>query len=157
MYLLFFLFWVIFNGQLTFEIGMIGIFVAALLYVFICRFMGWSPKKDILMMKYTGIMFCYLFVLLWEIIKANMDTVKMIFTSRYEREPVLVTFHTTLKSPVLRVILANSITLTPGTITVSLEGDTFVVHALDKDFAEGIEDSVFVKWLQRAERIGEER
>lgn len=155
MYLLFFLFWVIFNGQLTLEIGIIGIFVAALLYTFICKFMGWSPKKDILMMKYTGFMLCYLFVLIWEIIKANMDTVKMIFTSRYEREPVLVTFHTTLKSPVLRVILANSITLTPGTITVSLEGDTFVVHALDKDFVEGIEDSVFVRWLQKAERIGQ--
>lgn len=155
MYLLFFLFWVIFNGQLTLEIGIIGIFVAALLYVFVCKFMGWSPKKDFLMMQYTGFMFCYLFVLIWEIIKANMDTVKMIFTSRYEREPVLVTFHTSLKSPVLRVILANSITLTPGTITVSLEGDTFVVHALDKDFVEGIEDSVFVRWLQRAERIGQ--
>ncbi len=155
MYLLFFLFWVIFNGQLTLEIGIIGIFVAALLYAFICKFMGWSPKKDLLMMQYTGFMFCYLFVLIWEIIKANMDTVKMIFTSRYEREPVLVTFHTALKSPVLRVILANSITLTPGTITVSLEGDTFVVHALDKDFVEGIEDSVFVRWLQRAERIGQ--
>ena len=35
----------------------------------------------------------------------------------------------------LRVLLANSITLTPGTITVSLEDDTYVVHALDKDFA----------------------
>ena len=155
MYLLFFLFWVIFNGQLTLEIGIIGIFVAALLYAFICKFMGWSPKKDLLLMQYMGSMFCYLFVLIWEIIKANMDTVKMIFTSRYEREPVLVTFHTALKSPVLRVILANSITLTPGTITVSLEGDTFVVHALDKDFVEGIEDSVFVRWLQRAERIGQ--
>ncbi|MBD5539801.1 MAG: Na+/H+ antiporter subunit E [Lachnospiraceae bacterium] len=155
MYLLFFLFWVIFNGQLTLEIGIIGIFVAALLYAFICKFMGWSPKKDLLLMQYTGFMFCYLFVLIWEIIKANMDTVKMIFTSRYEREPVLVTFHTALKSPVLRVILANSITLTPGTITVSLEGDTFVVHALDKDFVEGIEDSVFVRWLLKAERIGQ--
>ncbi len=155
MYLLFFLFWVIFNGQLTFEIGIIGIFVAALLYAFICKFMGWSPKKDIFMMQYTGFMLCYLFVLIREIIKANMDTVKMIFTSRYEREPVLVTFRSKLKSPVLRVILANSITLTPGTITVSLEGDTFMVHALDKDFVEGLEDSVFVKWLQRAERIGQ--
>ena len=106
-------------------------------------------------MQYTGFMLCYLFVLIREIIKANMDTVKMIFTSRYEREPVLVTFRSKLKSPVLRVILANSITLTPGTITVSLEGDTFMVHALDKDFVEGIEDSVFVKWLQRAERIGQ--
>lgn len=155
MYLLFFLFWVIFNGQLTLEIGIIGIFVAAFLYAFICKFMNWNPKKDITVMKYTGFMFCYLFILIREIIKANWDTVKMIFTSKYEREPVLVTFRTSIKSPALRVILANSITLTPGTITVSLEGDTYMVHALDKDFVEGIEDSVFVRWLQKAERIGQ--
>ena len=69
-------------------------------------------------------------------------------------EPVLVTFQTKIKSPFLRVLLANSITLTPGTITVSLEDDTYVVHALDKDFAEGIENSVFVRMLEKAERIG---
>ncbi len=154
MYILFFLCWIIFNGQLTVEIGIIGIFVAALLYAFICKFMGWSFSKDIHMMQYAIFMVGYLFVLIWEIIKANFDTMKMIFTSKYEREPVLVTFRTKIKSPVLRVLLANSITLTPGTITVSLEDDTYVVHALDKDFAEGIEDSVFVRMLEKAERIG---
>jgi len=154
MYILFFLCWVIFNGQLTLEIGIIGIFVAALLYAFICKFMGWSFKKDIHMMQYALFMVGYLFVLIREILKANMDTMKMIFTSKYEREPVLVTFRTNIKSPVLRVLLANSITLTPGTITVSLEGDQYVVHALDKDFTDGIEDSVFVRMLERAERIG---
>ena len=105
-------------------------------------------------MQYAIFMVGYLFVLIWEIIKANFDTMKMIFTSKYEREPVLVTFRTKIKSPVLRVLLANSITLTPGTITVSLEDDTYVVHALDKDFAEGIENSVFVRMLEKAERIG---
>ena len=45
--------------------------------------------------------------------------------------------------------MANSITLTPGTITVAIEGNEFVVHCLDKSFAEGIEDSVFVKLLQK--------
>ncbi|MBP3460625.1 MAG: Na+/H+ antiporter subunit E [Lachnospiraceae bacterium] len=154
MYILFFLCWVVFNGQLTLEIGIIGIFVAALLYAFICKFMGWSYKKNIRMMQYAIFMVGYLFVLIWEILKANLDTMKMIFTSKYEREPVLVTFHTNIKSPVLRVLLANSITLTPGTITVSLEGDKYVVHALDKDFVDGIEDSVFVRMLEKAERIG---
>ena len=154
MYILFFLCWIIFNGQLTVEIGIIGIFVAALLYAFICKFMGWSFRKDIYMMQYAIFMVGYLFVLIWESIKANFDTMKMIFTSKYEREPVLVTFRTKIKSPVLRVLLANSITLTPGTITVSLEDDTYVVHALDKDFAAGIEDSVFVRMLEKAERIG---
>lgn len=156
MYLLFFLFWVIFNGQFTLEIGIIGVFVAALIYAFICKFMGWSPKKDLQMMKYTLFAMEYFFVLIWEILKANAATFKMIFSVKYEMEPVLVTFKTTLKSPVARVLLANSITLTPGTITVSLEDDKYTVHALDKDFAQGIEDSVFVKLLEKAERIGKE-
>lgn len=154
MYIIFFLFWVVFNGQLTLEIGIIGLFVAALLYAFICKFMGWSFKKDIHIMKYALFMIGYVFVLIWEILKANKDTIRMIFTAKYEREPVLVTFRTNLKSPVLRVLLANSITLTPGTITVSLEDDKYTVHALDKDFADGIEDSVFVHLLEKAERMG---
>lgn len=153
MYILFFLFWVIFNGQLTPEIAIIGIFVAALIYGFICKFMDWSPKKDVNLAKCALFFVGYLFVLLWEIIKANAATIKMIFTAKYEREPVLVTFHTNLKSPVLKVLLANSITLTPGTITVSVDGDLFTVHALDKDFADGIEDSVFVRLLEKAERM----
>lgn len=154
MFLLFFLFWVIFNGQITLEIALIGVFVAALIYAFLCRFMGWSFQKDVHMMQYALFMIGYIFVLVWEILKANGATFKMIFTARYEMEPVLVTFKTDLKSPVLRVLLANSITLTPGTITVNLEENQYTVHALDRDFADGIEDSVFVKLLQKAERIG---
>ncbi len=154
MYILFFLIWIIFNGQFTLEIALIGVLVAVLLYIFICKFMDWSPKRDRIMMKYALFMTAYLFVLLWEILKANFATARMIFTAKYERQPVLVIFRTSLKSGWLKVLLANSITLTPGTITVSVEEDIFTVHALDKDFAEGIEDSIFVRMLEKAERIG---
>ena len=50
-------------------------------------------------------------------------------------------------------LLANSITLTPGTITVSVEDDRFCVHCLDKELAEGMEDSVFVKLLEEMEEV----
>jgi multicomponent Na+:H+ antiporter subunit E len=50
-------------------------------------------------------------------------------------------------------MLADSITLTPGTITVSLEGNEYVVHCLDKELAEGINTSVFVTLLKRLERM----
>ena len=62
--------------------------------------------------------------------------------------------HTDLKSETAKVMLANSITLTPGTITVSLEDDTLLVHCLDKTLSEGMEDSEFVKMLEKLE--GEE-
>lgn len=154
MYLIFFLLWVVFNGQLTIEIAILGLFVAALIYGFVCKFMGFSIQKDIHIMKMTLFLIGYVAVLLCEIVKANFATIKMVFTAKYERQPVLVTFKTKIKSPMFRVLLANSITLTPGTITVSLEEDTYTVHALDKDFTEGIEDSVFVKLLEKAERMG---
>ena len=156
MYFLFYVLWIIFNGQLTWEIAVIGLFVAGLIYAFICKFMDWSLKKDLRIIKFTIFMVGYLLVLLWEILKANMATIRLIFSEKYEREPVLVTFKTSLKSPVLRVLLANSITLTPGTITVSLQDDEYTVHALDKELADGIEDSVFVHLLEKAERLGRE-
>ena len=53
------------------------------------------------------------------------------------------------------MLLANSITLTPGTITVSVEGDHFFVHCLDRELAEGMEESVFVELLKQMEAVGE--
>jgi multicomponent Na+:H+ antiporter subunit E len=77
----------------------------------------------------------------------------MILTRKERMEPVLVHVHAKLKTETARVILANSITLTPGTITVSLTEDNLLVHCLDKSLAEGMEDSVFVRLLQKMEEI----
>ena len=49
------------------------------------------------------------------------------------------------------MVLANSITLTPGTLTVSLEGNDLLIHALDRDMARGVDESVFVRHLRRME------
>ena len=51
-----------------------------------------------------------------------------------------------------RIALANSITLTPGTITVSLENNEFLVHALNRNMAEGLQESLFERLLKRMER-----
>ena len=71
----------------------------------------------------------------------------------YDLEPVLVRFKTDLKTKEAKVVLANSITLTPGTITVMLEDDEFVVHCLDKELAEGMNHSIFVELLGKLERM----
>ena len=54
------------------------------------------------------------------------------------------------------MVLANSITLTPGTITVAMEEDELTVHALDVSLAAGMDDSVFVHMLRRMEAIDDE-
>lgn len=151
MYILFFLMWIIFNGKITWEIVGFGAVIAAVMYAFICKFMDYSIRRDILVMKKTIFILQYIAVLIWEIVKANWTVMKMILSVKKEKEPVLFRFKTGLKTRTARVVLANSITLTPGTITVSLEEDEYVVHCLDKSLAAGMEDSVFVRLLERME------
>ena len=63
-----------------------------------------------------------------------------------------MTFDVTLKTELGRALLANSITLTPGTITVSLSENHYVVHCLDKKFGEGLDSSIFVRLIADMER-----
>ena len=151
MLVLLFLAWMIFNGRITLEIVIFGIVIAAAVFAFMCKFMDYSIKKELRLYKKVPQFLKYVFLLVKEIIKANMAVIKMILTRREVTEPTLVKVHTDLKSETAKVMLANSITLTPGTITVSMEDDTLLVHCLDKSLSEGMEDSDFVKMLEKME------
>ena len=153
MLLLFFLVWVIFNGRLTLEIALFGIAVAGAVFAFVCRFMEYSLKKELRFYRLMPAFVQYLYYLIKEIVFSNITVSRMILTRKEEMEPVIVHVRTSLKSEIARVILANSITLTPGTITVSLTDDKLLVHCLDKSLSEGMEDSVFVRLLQKMEEI----
>ena len=153
MFLLFFLTWVIFNGRLTLEIALFGIAVAAAVFAFVCRFMDYSLKKELRLYKLLPAFVQYLYYLIREILLANLTVTRLILTRKEQMEPVIVHVHANLKSETARVILANSITLTPGTITVSLTDDLLLVHCLDKQLSEGMEESVFVRLLQKMEEI----
>ena len=76
----------------------------------------------------------------------------MILTQKEEIEPVLVTFQSDVETPTGRAFLANAITLTPGTITVSLEENEYTVHCLDESMAAGLDDTIFAKQLKEMER-----
>lgn len=153
MLLLFFLVWVIFNGRLTVEIALFGVAVAGAVFAFVCRFMAYSLKKELRFYRLMPAFAQYLYYLMKEIVFSNITVSRMILTRKEEMEPVIVHVRTGLKSETARVILANSITLTPGTITVSLSDDKLLVHCLDKSLSEGMEDSVFVRLLQKMEEI----
>ena len=153
MLLLFFWAWVVFNGRLTLEIALFGIAVSGAVFAFVCRFMDYSLKKELHFYKLVPAFVQYLYYLIKEIFFANISVSRMILTRKEEMEPVLVHVCTDLKTETARVILANSITLTPGTITVSLTEDKLLVHCLDKSLSEGMEDSVFVRLLRKMEEV----
>ncbi|MDE6220997.1 MAG: Na+/H+ antiporter subunit E [Lachnospiraceae bacterium] len=151
MYVIFFLLWIIFNGRITTEIVIFGLAVAAALYGFICKFMDFSPKRELLYLKKSGYLLQYLYHLIKEIIIANFATMRLICSAGRVVEPALIEFETHFRNDISRFLLANSITLTPGTITVAVDGDKFIVHCLDKTLADGIESSVFVRLLEKIE------
>lgn len=153
MLLLFFLAWVVFNGRLTLEIALFGIVVSCAVYAFICKFMDYSPQKELRFYKKIPLFFQYIWCLLREIVSANIAVCRMILTRRERIEPVIVHVHTDLKTQTGRMLLANSITLTPGTITVSMTDTELLVHCLDKSLSEGIEDSAFVHLLHKLEEV----
>ena len=151
MFIPFFLIWVIFNGQLTAEIAAFGVVIAGVMYWFLCRFLNYSPRYDLFLWRKAPLLAQYMLTLVWEILKANLSVFRLIYTAEYELEPAVVHVKTDLRTTFARVLLANSITLTPGTITVALSGSEYTVHCLDKELAEGISSSVFVKLLKKIE------
>ena len=151
MYLLLFFFWIILNGRLTVEIVVLGLIFAALVYAFVWKFMGltWEREKSFWKHFLWGAQ--YIAILLKEIAVANLVVLKIVLSPKKKVHPVIVSFDAPLKNHILQAILADSITLTPGTITVRLYEEKFEVHCLDESMAEGINDSIFVKMLRKWE------
>lgn len=151
MFILLLLIWFIFNGKITMELTILGILLCACIYFFICRFMDYSPKKDIRLMRRSVLFLYYIAALIVEIIKANIQVIHFVVADREIVEPVIVEHKTRLKTDLGRVLLANSITLTPGTITISLKDDKLLIHCLDKTMAEGMDDMIFERLLEKME------
>ena len=151
MYLLLFFFWIILNGRLTVEIVFLGVSFATLVYAFAWKFMGLTLEKEKIFWKHFVWGIQYLAVLLKEIVVANITVLKIVLSPKKKLHPVIVSFDAPLKKHILQVILADSITLTPGTITVRLYEEKFEVHCLDESMAKGLNDSIFVKMLKKWE------
>jgi len=77
--------------------------------------------------------------LVWEIAKSAWGVTKIILHPRLPISPTMTVVHASQKSTVGVATYANSITLTPGTITVGVNGNDLTVHALVKDGALDLE------------------
>ena len=151
MYLVFLLIWIIFNEKFNLEILLFGLVISAAVFAFVCKFTDYSLKKELHFYRKIPGMLCYVLVLVKEILVANLNVCHLILSEEEEIDPALVQFQGKMDTPAGRAFYANAITLTPGTITVSLEGDTYVVHCLDESMADGLADSGLEQMLHRIE------
>ena len=130
MIVLFFLLWLLLSGEVTLRVCVWGAVVSALLYCFCTKVLG------------------YLIV---EMLKAGLVVMKLVYTRGRNMKPLLVFYDSPVHTEGGRAVLANSITLTAGTITVETVDGRFCVHALDRSLAEGIEDCEFQRRLEKLE------
>ncbi|MCK5001847.1 MAG: Na+/H+ antiporter subunit E [Gammaproteobacteria bacterium] len=86
-----------------------------------------------------------------EIFLANLLVVKHIWLGNKSISPVFATITASQKTEMGKVIYANSITLTPGTVTVNIEGDQFLVHALLKESIKDLEAGEMDKRVTQVE------
>ncbi|MGB4592831.1 MAG: Na+/H+ antiporter subunit E [Coriobacteriia bacterium] len=91
----------------------------------------------------------YVVYLIKEIVLAAVGVAGKVLDPRMPIDPVVITHRTRFSRQVSRVALANSITLTPGTLTVDLDGDMYVVHCLNEEFSESISNGEFEGRIKR--------
>ncbi len=146
--------WMILNNSLRMEIWLSGGIVSLFLAVLLCRTCAvfqdirLTPKAFL----YTGI---YLFVFIIELVKANFDIAMRVISPSLPINPGIIRAKTSLKSKMARLILTNSITLTPGTLTVDIIGDTLYIHCvhIDGDDQEAFAQSIIRKFEKYLEVI----
>jgi multicomponent Na+:H+ antiporter subunit E len=91
----------------------------------------------------------YLPWLLWQMILSSLFVARLILRDRDQVDPQVLVFRSDQPSVVHHVILANSITLTPGTLTVDLQGDRYLVHALSGQTAMELLEGTMARKVAR--------
>ena len=132
------IFWVVMSGMFDPFHFSLGIF-CCLLVTFLSSDLLFPEQGKPWLRELFG-MIAYLPYLLWQIILANLQVTYIVLHPRMleKIDPHLFRFETTLKRPISKVAMAQSITLTPGTITVNIHENQIAVYALTREAAAGL-------------------
>lgn len=145
-------FWLLLSGHYTPMLIGLGVASCALV-VFLCLRMDVVDHESVSL--YGNARFwLYIPWLMKEIFVANVAVAKIILTPSLPISPSIVIFHGTQRTDLGKALYANSITLTPGTITTGMEGQEFQVHALTAaDLEAGGQDEMDRR-CTRVETVG---
>lgn len=142
-------FWLLLSGHFTAFLIAAGVGSSAAV-VWVGRRMEVVDREGV-PIDLWRVVFFYWPWLLWQIAKSAWDVAKIIVNPRLPISPTLVRFKPLQRSVVGLVTHANSITLTPGTITVEATAGEFLVHGLTRAGAEGAVDSEMDRRLRQLE------
>ena len=132
------IFWLLISGAFDWQHIFTGIIIAVLLTFFWSQLTHTEYGETRFTWRQTRIFLRYIFFLGLEIIKANFIVAFIVLSPKMPISPGLVVLKITLKKSLPRVFYANSITMTPGTISVDLDGDRLLVHGMTRHHAFGV-------------------
>ena len=147
LFVFYFVIWLLLSGHYDPLLLTLGI-----LSCITCLYVTWKAKfidEEGLPLHLLIRLPIYTLWLFKEIIKANIDTAKIIIINNPDPQNFRV--KSSQKTEAGKVTYANSITLTPGTVTTVLDGDILEVHALSSDMADDVKSGVMdkkVSWLE---------
>lgn len=153
-FLILFLIWIILSEIFELKFLIYGGLSCAVIAAICCRVLfmkGVKSEKSYFLLNHNYPRFILYFLwLLWQIILATWDITKVTLFKRKDIDPSVVWFRVNYDNPLAYSMLANSITLTPGTITIDIEDGIFSVHAVTRSCGEGVLDGSMQKkvaWL----------
>lgn len=151
-------FWLLLSGQyrpLFVGFGAVAALLVALVTNQIVSTVLVEPSGSILnRLKRTWWFFVFSGWVIWMIVGASAQVAYFAIHPGLPFRPGFVRFHTTMKRPLSRVVLATAITMVPGTMTVRLDGDHYLVHALLPDAFDDLRSAKMQNMVGRI--LGEE-
>ncbi|MGB9613621.1 MAG: Na+/H+ antiporter subunit E [Candidatus Margulisiibacteriota bacterium] len=138
--------WLLLTWRVEFASVLVGVVVALVAAFLFGELFTVTPFRALQPERYFWFVY-YLPIFLWEVVKANFDVAYRVLHPKLPINPGLVKIRTNLKSEVSKAFLANSITLTPGTMTVDIKDEELYIHWID----------VKAKTVEEASRIISEK
>jgi multicomponent Na+:H+ antiporter subunit E len=124
------LFWILWNNTWDYKTWLIGLLIV-IPVVFLFGGTNYIFQGARLTPRAVLYSFLYIGIFIIELIKSNIDVMLRVLNPKLPVRPGIVRVETRLKSPMARMILANSITLTPGTFVVDMKENFLYVHWIE--------------------------
>lgn len=153
LFILSLIFWLLLTFEFTFPNIIVGAVSSLICSLFFGKVFVVNVYKLLQPQRYFWFII-YLFIFIWECLKANIDVAYRVLHPAMPIKPGIVKVKTTLKSDMAKMLLANSITMTPGTISVDIIDDNLYIHWIyirseDPEIYTGIITGAFEKYIKR--------
>jgi multicomponent Na+:H+ antiporter subunit E len=146
-------FWLLISASVHWQHILVGVIFCFILTIFWSNLNISDQTKTSFRLKQFFMLIKYFIFLGIDIVVANINVALIVLNPKLPISPGIVIMRCDLARSLSRVLYVNSITLTPGTITVELEDNLLIVHALTEDVAHGVEDWALYRRLMEVEGV----